>query len=395
MSKIAFFCIPAQGHTNPTLEVVKELVRRGNEVRYYSYDIMKDKIEKTGASYISCDSYDIQMKLSPSDAEKISTDIAFSTKLLVNMTLSMDEALIGEMAQWKPDCIVADSMAMWGKLVALKLGVPFMSSTTTFAFNRYSAQIMKQSFSQLCKMLLAVPKANREIRRLQEKGYPVKNVLSVIQNDNTTNTIVYTSSQFQPFSETFSDKYTFVGPSIRTLDHEPAKPQRKTLYISLGTVMNTRPDFYRNCFAALGGADLDVILSVGEETDPATLGEIPSNFTVSRSVNQIEVLHKVDAFITHCGMNSVNEALYCKVPLILFPQTTEQGGVANRVNELGAGFFLKDEKPESIRAAVQEVLTKGSYKANAEKISEGFHACGGPKLAADKIEALCAEKSQS
>ena len=24
MSKIAFFCIPAHGHTNPTLEVVKE-----------------------------------------------------------------------------------------------------------------------------------------------------------------------------------------------------------------------------------------------------------------------------------------------------------------------------------------------------------------------------------
>ena len=62
MSKIAFFGIPAHGHTNPTLEVVKELVRRGHEVRYYSYDSLKEKIEATGAEYISCDSYDIQMK---------------------------------------------------------------------------------------------------------------------------------------------------------------------------------------------------------------------------------------------------------------------------------------------------------------------------------------------
>lgn len=44
MSKIAFFCIPAHGHTNPTLGVVRELINRGNEVWYYSYDVMKEKL---------------------------------------------------------------------------------------------------------------------------------------------------------------------------------------------------------------------------------------------------------------------------------------------------------------------------------------------------------------
>ena len=37
MSKIVFFCIPAHGHTNPTIEVIRELVARGNEVVYYSF----------------------------------------------------------------------------------------------------------------------------------------------------------------------------------------------------------------------------------------------------------------------------------------------------------------------------------------------------------------------
>ncbi|MGO5066829.1 hypothetical protein [Clostridium sp. LCP25S3_F8] len=36
MSKIVFFSIPAHGHTNPTIAVVDELVKRGNEVWYYS-----------------------------------------------------------------------------------------------------------------------------------------------------------------------------------------------------------------------------------------------------------------------------------------------------------------------------------------------------------------------
>lgn len=388
MSKIAFFCIPAHGHTNPTLAVVKELVRRGNEVRYYSYDSLKEKIQATGAEYISCDSYDNQMNLTPQDGKRIGKDIVFSTEILVKTTLAMDDTIIDELSQWEPDCIVADSVAIWGKLAAYKLSVPFISSTTTFAFNRYSSKIMKQNITQLFTMLFSIPKANKLIKKLQVKGYPVKNVLSILQNDNDTNTIVYTSPEFQPCSDTFSDKYTFVGPSIRTLDYQVIKPQRRTIYISMGTVNNLMEDFYRKCIVALKDSDFDVIMSVGEFIDIEKLGDLPQNFTIAKSVNQIEVLQQVDAFLTHCGMNSVNEALYYKVPLVMFPQTTEQGGVAYRVNELGAGVYLQEDSPEKIKEAIQEVLDNHLYKQSADEISKGFHRCGGYRLAADKIENL-------
>lgn len=388
MSKIAFFCIPAHGHTNPTLEVVRELIRRGHQVRYYSYDLLKEKIEAAGADYISCDSYDIQMSLAPEDRERVGTDIVFSMELLVNTTLAMDETIIADMAKWKPDCIVADSMAIWGKLAAYKLGIPFMSSTTTFAFNRYSSKIMKQTAGQMFSMLFSLPKANQFVKKLQEKGYPVKNALSVISNDNDTNTIVYTSPEFQPCSDTFSDRYTFVGPSVRTLDYEVLKPQRQTVYISMGTVVNSNIQFYKTCIAALAHSDFDVIMSVGEFIDIAELGDVPEHFTIARTANQIEVLQKADVFLTHCGMNSVNEALYYKVPLVLFPQTAEQGGVARRVYELGAGIYLQEDSPELIREAIEQVLENPSYRHCAEAISNGFHKCGGCRLAADKIEGL-------
>ena len=48
MSKIVFFCIPAHGHTNPTLGVVRELVRRGHQVKYYSYEPFRAVIEAAG-----------------------------------------------------------------------------------------------------------------------------------------------------------------------------------------------------------------------------------------------------------------------------------------------------------------------------------------------------------
>ena len=116
--------------------------------------------------------------------------------------------------EFQPDCIVADSMAVWGKFAAYKLGIPFVSSTTTFAFNRFSAQIMKPSLHQMLSTLKSLPSVHRDLKRLQKQGYPVKNFLSILQNEEGTPTIVYTSKEFQPCSDTFSDEYAFVGPSV-------------------------------------------------------------------------------------------------------------------------------------------------------------------------------------
>lgn len=124
MSKIVFFCIPAHGHTNPTLGVVKALVNRGHSVWYYSYEMMREKIEQTGAAFVACDAYDAERKLSPKDSTRVGKDLALSIRLLVDTTLALDEAILEDVRKRNPDCIVADSMAVWGKAVALKLGIP-------------------------------------------------------------------------------------------------------------------------------------------------------------------------------------------------------------------------------------------------------------------------------
>jgi len=130
---------------------------------------------------------------------------------------------------------------------------------------------------------------------------------------------------------------------------------------------------------------VDVVMSVGNKTDIKALGEIPSNFKVENSVEQIKVLQNTDVFITHCGMNSVNEALYYKVPMVLFPQHSEQGMVANRVQELGAGVMLKKSSSKSIKETVFKVIKDENYRKHAEKISESFKASGGSTKAANRI----------
>ena len=392
MSKIVFFCIPAHGHTNPTLGVVRELVSRGHEVWYYSYNIMREKIESAGATFISCDDYDMEQKLSAKDSARVGKDIAFSTKLLVDTTLALDDKVCKEMAEIKPDCIVADSMALWGKAASLKLGIPFVSSTTTFAFNEHSAKIMKQSIVDLVKMIFSARKTSKQVKRLKDNGYPLKNILDIIGNDDNTHTIVYTSPQFQPCSETFSENFAFVGPSIRSATDVIEKKRDKLIYISMGTVNNDMMPFYKACISALSNTDYQVIMSVGDSVSMESFGTLPENISVYSYVDQIAVLEKADVFVSHCGMNSVSESLYFEVPLVMLPQTSEQKGVAKRVSELGAGIKLDKSDAASILCAINEILASSIYKQNAMKIADGFKNSSGVKGAADKIIQVCDDR---
>ena len=391
MSKIVFFCIPAHGHTNPTLGVVRELVSRGHEVWYYSYNIMREKIESAGATFISCDDYDTEQKLSAKDASRVGKDLAFSTKLLVDTTLALDEKVCREMAELKPDLIVADSMALWGKAVALKLGIAFVSSTTTFAFNQHSAKIMKQGPGDLIKMMLVIPKTSKQVKRLKDNGYPVKNILDIIGNDDNTHTIVYTSPEFQHCPETFSEKFAFVGPSIRPATEQIEKNRDKLIYISMGTVNNDMMPFYKTCIAALANTDYQVIMSVGNLVSARDFGKLPENISVHSQVDQIAVLEKADVFVSHCGMNSVSESLYFQVPLVMLPQTSEQKGVAERVLQLGAGTKPDKSDGDSVLSAINKILSDSTYKENARKIAESFKNSSGAKGAADKILQVCNE----
>ena len=385
--KIAWFCIPAHGHTNPTLGLVKTLTEAGHQIWYFSFEEFREKIEKAGATFIGCDGYDFEME-DKDNADRVGKDKVFATELLVSSTLALDDMTTLVIGEIRPDLVVSDSVAFWGKLAAMKHGLPYVSSTTTFAFNRYSARYMQESIWDIGRMLMAMPRINRQLKRLREKGYPVKSLLDIVQNDNDTNTIVYTSGYFQPCSETFSDRYHFIGPSIRPITAPVEKTSDKTIYISMGTVNQNR-QFYRNCINVLAPTGWQVIISMGTNTDH--FDDLPENIQVYESVDQMAVLSIADAFITHCGMNSASEGLYYGVPLVLFPQTPEQNAVATRVEELGAGVRLRSISEEDVFDALKKVINESQYKEGAARISESFKSCGGMAEAKAFLEQIAAQ----
>ena len=379
MADILFFSLPAYGHTNPTLKVVEELVARGNRVRYFSFEMLRKKIQDTGADYISCDGF---LPPTPDDLDdKVGKDFASLIEMVADTTVNLDELVAREIQKARPDIIVSDSVCFWGKLFAFKHNIPFVCSTTTFAYNKHTAKLMKQSPVEFFRMITGMPRINAAMEKLRAHGYDVKDFVSVIQNDNDTRTVVYTSEKFQPMADTFSDKYAFVGPLPQTTPAPKAGRGRPHIYVSMGSVFNKNAALFRTCMEALGGLDADVTISAKIDAPKG----LPGNITIYPWVDQMAVLAESDLFITHCGMNSVSESLYMGVPMVLFPQHSEEYAVAARAEELGAGIRIKKGVAKIIRKAAEQVLAHQNYRIAAQSVREDFLSCGGAKLAADHI----------
>jgi MGT family glycosyltransferase len=210
--------------------------------------------------------------------------------------------------------------------------------------------------------------------------------------------LVFTSRKFQPSSDSFADNFKFVGVTLtpRPLDVDFPFDQltdAKKVYISLGTIAH-REDFLRKCFEAFKDEPYQVILSAGKKTDLATLEPIPANFIVRNFVPQLDVLQRVDAFITHGGINSVQEGLIYGVPLVVVPQQVEQSVVAMQVIKHKAGVGLQVQPPygqvsaDELRNAVRTVLSTTDYATNAKKLGQTLQDAGGVKRAVEEVIAF-------
>ncbi len=385
--RATFFSLPARGHVNPTLPLVEALAAQGEEIIYYATEEFRAEIERAGCTFRR------YQRLSSPVTHLYSASIFRTAEILLDVTSELLPSVLDHLRGERPGYIFYDMMAAWGWVAARLLDLPTVSSIPTFALNKEVGRAMMQAsgMSPLtlvrAQLLTGFSLFNiwRKARRL-ERRYGVelleRGILDIFSSRADLN-LVYTSREFQPLSETFDASYRFVGPSIPDELPETDFPLerlegRKVLYVSLGTVRNRRPDFYRACLEAYGGGEFLVVMAVGRGTEVASLGALPDNVIVREYVPQLAILKRAELFLTHAGMNSVQEALYFGVPMMLYPQTGEQRFVAQRVVEVGAGELLPGSvTPEGLRRAAQRVAGEPAYRSAARRIGESLRAAGG------------------
>jgi len=393
MGRIVYFSFPAHGHINPTLPVIRELAGRGEQISYYGTPQFSRVIVETGAHFCPYTEQVHMPEYGPGPFARVSTTL----ETLLEFCGAVLDDHLDAVRKLRPTHIMFDSFAPWGRMVAQLLGLPAIASVPSILINgdidaRYGAGADRPPEDpRLTPRWCAWFRARCHNRLL---GYHLPEPFTppqLLQTYGDLN-LVYTSRLFQPLAERFDGRrFQFVGPCCAFRPDAPPFPferldDRPLVLVSLGTVYGRRPDFLRKCMAELAHGPWQVVLATGGDS---SIGDgAPANFIVRPWVPQVDILRRAAAFVTHGGMNSVQEALYYGVPLVLAPQAADQFWISGRAAELGAGIVLGASRlpAGAIRASVVQVLCGAGYASAAARIAHSLHAAGGHTKAADEIQ---------
>ena len=151
------------------------------------------------------------------------------------------------------------------------------------------------------------------------------------------------------------------------------------VYLTLGTLLGNA-EVFRTALAGLAGEGVEVVVTVGADSDPEALEPVPANATVERYIPQTELLPRCSAIVHHGGSGTMFGSLAHGVPQVVLPQ-----GADNFVNgwllaNCGAGVTIgpDDVTPEAVRDAVRLVLEEPSYRETGRRLAAEIAALPEP-----------------
>ena len=114
---------------------------------------------------------------------------------------------------------------------------------------------------------------------------------------------------------------------------------------------------------------------MGKTIDITQFKDVPKNISIFNFVPQQRILSISDIFITHGGLNSIQEGLAYRIPLIVIPQQFDQFNNGKLVEKLEVGILLDKNKitAEILKDAVNNIIiNREKYKKGIDKIVESF-----------------------
>jgi MGT family glycosyltransferase len=391
VATFVFLNLPARGHINPTLPIVSELATCGHEVHYFTAEEYRRIVEDAGATFHPLPALQRIGSAAASSSEPPGDkQIAMMPFVMAQQSTNVIPELVETIQALKPDCLVYNALSLWGRLIGQILGVPAVAFRPFHGLRRHRSVTAPFASDRLSWLAAA---ADRELEQLARSFGRIPETLHELISDEEDLTLIFMPREFQAEGQSFDQRFLFVGPSLIETPPErwpfegadDGNPLR--VYVSLGTLRNNDPEFYRRCFSAFDSSAWQVVMSVGEKIDLAALTPIPGNFHVARFVKQSALLSDVDVFVTHGGLNSTMESLYFGVPMVVVPGIGEQRLTAGRVQELGLGVVLQQETltAEILATTTRNVALDPDIQTRVKAMQSLTRMAGGFKRAAEAI----------
>ena len=356
------------GHFTGSVEVVRELAEMGYEVTCYVTDEFADRLNDIPVKKVvySADVSEIAKRIPPQ-----APPFAINSFLIGKATDIVIDLLMKDQTDY--DYYVFDQF-----FDIAEMNKVLKRDPEKFLI-LYSSFILSDENQFDNARLCGLQATN------QKYHINLHDFVGLIFTPNSYKKLILTSKFFHLRPEDTDETCFFLGPHIENRAADPdfdfkKDPDKKLLFISLGTVFGKNLEFYHRCIEAFRDSEeYQVIMSVGKFVNIAdTFRDIPANFTIYNYVPQTQLLPEVDVFITHAGFNSTSEGLASGASLVLVPQAVDQFDVAKVVQRLHAGIALNiheiDITPDIIRKAVDDAYSnRESFRAGTKAIIDSFN----------------------
>jgi MGT family glycosyltransferase len=371
---IAFFDIPYHSRLSTTLPVVRALVRRGHPVSAFTLEPYRELVTQSGAAV------EIQPDFCPDDPK-------FTVNLrAIDYAMQAVPALLAAMRRLRPSLIILTPKCLWAAVAAEQCGIPTAVLHTNALWPRdtpisdavRAVRWPGKREADIASLISRDRAAWAECReRFGSRRIAEQDVVPEIPNCMNLRgdlNIVYADDHIQPHRAHFDQSFHFTGPCYdsRPLDCDPgleaalATLPRPLIFASLGSMAlyNERLALFEAIIAAARAGGFGAVVAAGSDRQIGAL-EAPAGVLIRGYVPQLAVLAQASLFITHAGSNSVYESLLAGVPLLMLPQGGDQPIMAERMEALGLGRWLRmggDISAGDLSAAISQMLVDGPLR---------------------------------
>lgn len=382
------------GHTYPMVAVIEHLVRAGHEVAW----CCRRKPDGT-LNLVPAGATPIVLReviAFPTDASGWEATLREPARLagLWRLMVSSYPAQVAQLREvirsYRPDVLAVDASLPETAVAAHLEGLPSVAICGGLAI------LTPPGFQD--PLARHAPGLEREVADAIRAGFGVDVELRGMQAISPFVNIAFTTAALFPDAP---PDVVLAGPSIpiaprddssRTFPWHRLRDDRPIIYAATGTIISDL-ELFRRLVVATRELGAQLVISA-RLPDDAFLRELPDDVIAAPFVPQLELLSRVTAFVTHGGGNSVMEAMYHGVPVMIVPYFADQFFQAFVIDRAGADAPGRSVLPEQLagldlRAALAALIDRdGPARRNARRIQESYRAHDGGRTVAERIAAL-------
>ncbi|MDH7447021.1 glycosyltransferase [Aquimarina sp. 2201CG14-23] len=407
--KILFACIPADGHFNPMAGLAVYLKKKGHDVRWYTGNGYKDKLEQMGIPYIPFEKAK-ELKIEALDQAyperkklKGVSHIKFDIiNLFINRMKDYYEDVQQLYQSFPFDLLVFDN-TFPGTIIKDKLKVPVVSigvvplalsapDIPQYGLGHQPASTFlgkrKQNFIKLMaeKLIFRETKeayntllASLELPNEDLNIFDIAPIKASIFLQNGIPEIDYPryktpeSIKFvgalNPWSNTKTNKDKDWKNILDT--------SKKTILVSQGTVEKNNKKLIIPTLEAFKDANYNILVATAyNQTEYLRTLYPQDHIYIEDFISFDTVMPLVDIFITNGGYGSCMMSIKHGVPMITAGINEGKNEICARIDYNNLGIDLKTERPRviSIQNAVTEILQNSIYYSNIESAQKSLNS---------------------